>query len=163
VGAVTLPLEFNTMAHFLNFEVSGEPQPKGSMRAMRMGSKAILIPGGSDLQKQKLRAWERNLYEALDGAQGMITEPVEVWLLFRLSPVSSAPFRSRHAVKPDIDKLARAVLDCLTKTKVWKDDSLVADLVCSARYDESPGVTITVILRGEEEAQEAFEKKMGLR
>lgn len=58
---------------------------------------------------------------------------------------SSAP--PRPAVKPDIDKLTRAILDSLTAAGVWADDSRVVDLRVTKWYaDEAnpPGVRISV-------------------
>jgi crossover junction endodeoxyribonuclease RusA len=50
------------------------------------------------------------------------------------------------AGKPDIDKLARAVLDGLTAGGAWKDDSQVVQLYAGKSYadQDSPGCVITV-------------------
>jgi len=56
----------------------------------------------------------------------------------------SAP--SQPAVQPDIDKIARAVLDALTGT-VFADDKQVVSLVCRKHYADAhmPGVTVEVL------------------
>ena len=46
-------------------------------------------------------------------------------------------------VRPDIDKLARAVLDALTGI-VWVDDDQVVELVCRKRWWVEGGVRIQV-------------------
>lgn len=61
-------------------------------------------------------------------------------------PKSAPKTKTLAAVKrPDIDKLARAILDALTD--VWlRDDSHVVELCATKRLalvDEQPGVTIT--------------------
>ena len=45
--------------------------------------------------------------------------------------------------RPDIDKLARAVLDALTM-RVWRDDGQVIELHASKRYAYTSGATVTV-------------------
>tara|TARA_R110002126_G_scaffold15112_4_gene62226 strand:+ start:1828 stop:2259 length:432 start_codon:yes stop_codon:yes gene_type:complete len=60
------------------------------------------------------------------------------------SLTKSAP--REKASKPDIDKLARALLDALTGVMFY-DDSQVVDLTVSKRYSDpgaSPGVEITI-------------------
>jgi len=47
-------------------------------------------------------------------------------------------------VKPDLDKLARAVLDGLTQGGAFKDDAQVCELLCRKRYGPRPGVVIMV-------------------
>lgn len=74
--------------------------------------------------------------------------PVAVDLVFvRPRPVSTPKSRTPPATKkPDVDKLARAVLDALTGI-AWADDSQVIDLRARKRLaeiGETPGVYITV-------------------
>ena len=45
--------------------------------------------------------------------------------------------------RPDLDKLARALLDGITGVVV-KDDSLVVDLMVGKRYGEAPGVVVEI-------------------
>jgi len=74
--------------------------------------------------------------------------PVVVAVEFRLSRPKSLPRRVVHCVrKPDIDKLARNVLDGLTGV-LFLDDAAVVDLRARKVYaapDEGPGATITVV------------------
>lgn len=61
-----------------------------------------------------------------------------------LSPKRLTPFATK---RPDIDKLARAVLDALTTTAVIADDSVIIDLHCTkviAEPGEESGCRITV-------------------
>ena len=54
----------------------------------------------------------------------------------------SAPLYKRTA--PDLDKLARAVLDALTHSGVLRDDALVVELHCSKQYADDPGVNVKI-------------------
>lgn len=49
-----------------------------------------------------------------------------------------------HAGKPDIDNLAKAVLDALTTLRLWGDDTQVADLRITKAYGTRAGCEISV-------------------
>ena len=72
--------------------------------------------------------------------------PVAVQLRFDLRrPVRGR--RSWPCVRPDLDKLARAVLDAITESGLVEDDGQVCELSAVKRYAESPddvGVTVEV-------------------
>jgi crossover junction endodeoxyribonuclease RusA len=71
--------------------------------------------------------------------------PVTVQLGFLLRRPKSTPKRVVFpAVRPDIDKLARAVLDAITSAGVIVDDSRVVSLSVTKRYDDRPGVRIWI-------------------
>jgi Holliday junction resolvase RusA-like endonuclease len=70
-------------------------------------------------------------WETVDG-------PVEIEVRFRLPRPKSRPEDVWHAVRPDVDKLVRAVLDALSSARLWRDDSQVAYLRVWKRY-ETPG------------------------
>jgi Holliday junction resolvase RusA-like endonuclease len=110
--------------------------------------------------KAPLRKWRdsiraatmaRHEGEPLDG-------PITVALAFQLVP----PKRPRWwapAVKPDLDKLIRAVLDSLSTTKdrktkasirgVITDDARIIHITAAKAYHGTPGVMITISQAGE--------------
>ena len=52
-----------------------------------------------------------------------------------------------HPYKPDVDNIAKAVLDALTKARVWRDDAQVHWLLVRRRWaiaDEKPGLWLEV-------------------
>ena len=49
-----------------------------------------------------------------------------------------------HIAKPDADNAAKAVLDCLTQIRVWRDDSLVSVLFIQKLYSNHPGANIRI-------------------
>lgn len=78
-----------------------------------------------------------------------VTGPIRLSLSFVMPRPKSTPKRSTPpAVKrPDLDKLARAVGDALTKV-VWADDSQIVRLDATKRIaevGEPPGVYISVV------------------
>lgn len=44
--------------------------------------------------------------------------------------------------KPDVDNLAKLILDAMTKSRYWKDDNQVAELSISKHWSEIPGVYV---------------------
>lgn len=128
--------------------VPGAPAPQGSKRHVGRG---ILIESSKAVGPWR----ERVALAAHSHARGLLGGPVSVDLTFVLPRPKSAPKRTTPpAVKrPDLDKLARAILDALTG--VWfADDSAVVSLFASKRLaeiEEPPGVHITIT--NAEEAQ----------
>lgn len=92
----------------ISFWVPGEPAPKGSKTAFKRGDKIVLVESSKSLKPfmdagRHVAAMHMTDKEPLKGSLGAaitfyVTRPASVT-------------RSRPNVKPDIDKLARAVLD----------------------------------------------------
>lgn len=142
----------------LSFEVRGLPVPQGSVRAFVRGGRAVVVG-----VKAPLAAWRgavateaRDVMTEADAAP--LQGPVAVHLWFRLPRPRShylpagktrpepelrldAPDYVQSA--PDIDKLVRACLDAMTAV-VFRDDSQVVRLVAQKRYDDVPGVAISI-------------------
>ena len=117
--------------------VPGTPRPQGSMRAMVIGGKARVFNASHDTLAQ----WRHSVTAAsvdLWGDHPPFDGPVAVKVDFALPRPPSIP-RKRWApiVKPDVDKLARAVLDALTGV-VFTDDARVVSLVAEKHYAEGP-------------------------
>lgn len=124
----------------ISIEVAGEPAPKGSMRAMLVRGRAMMIPGGSSANQRALHAWAKAVSESARASLGdrgpiFVDVAVEAHCVFRLPrPAShygrrgtllpSAPPDHWHIVKPDGDKLLRATLDALTGI-VFDDDARI--------------------------------------
>jgi crossover junction endodeoxyribonuclease RusA len=87
-------------------------------------------------QKSKqLTAWRNAIYQACAAVMDQpLTGAVEVEATFYLQEPKSAR-RSLPYVRPDIDKLARAVLDGLTGV-AFGDDGQVVRLLCNKHYGE---------------------------
>jgi Holliday junction resolvase RusA-like endonuclease len=126
--------------------VPGTPVPQGSVDVYRgriVGVKAPLKRWRTDVRAATMARHEG---EPLDG-------PIAVSLVFQIAP----PQRPRWwapAVKPDLDKLIRAVLDSLSTTKnrktkaivkgVITDDARIVTITATKTYHGKPGVMITI-------------------
>jgi Holliday junction resolvase RusA-like endonuclease len=114
-----------------------------------------------DSNAKRLHPWRDHVAREVQAARGGTTYsgPVRVDLLFmmprpkdhyrtgkyadQLKP--GAPFY--HTVKPDIDKLERAILDALTMGGAYTDDARVAMVTKSklyANHGTPTGVSITI-------------------
>jgi crossover junction endodeoxyribonuclease RusA len=130
-----------------SFFVPGKPAPQGSKRHVGRG---ILIESS-----KALGPWRERIAivarEATGGAgPRMFTagDPLAVHIEFVMPrPAGTPKSRTPAAVKrPDVDKLARAVLDAITDVLIH-DDSAVVHLQATKRLaaiDEPPGADVTV-------------------
>jgi crossover junction endodeoxyribonuclease RusA len=117
-------------------EVRGTPAPQGSKRHVG-GGRMIEVSRAVGPWREAVRA-ETQRAMISPGASGWIAEfdgPVEVIIDFWLNRPKSTPRKVVFPVKrPDLDKLARAVLDGLTAGGAWKDDSQVIRLGVAKYY-----------------------------
>ena len=138
----------------ISFNVDGEPRPQGSKTPVVRGGRAWLIEGKGDAPK-KHKAWREAVLKAAqqfadEVGHEPIDGPVEVAIEFRMHKPASKTLEKYWADrKPDIDKLARAVLDSIAgKDKpIVREDSRVVRLIAEKRYvkgDEQMGCRITV-------------------
>lgn len=138
------------------FTVDGVPRPQGRKSAITRGGRTVVVESGRKL----LQPWR----EAIAGAAARaIAEPfagpVRVELVFTMPrPLDHYAGRDRarplrenaprwHPHRPDLDKLARAVLDGLTGPALL-DDGQVVELVARKVYGESAGVIVALVERG---------------
>lgn len=139
----------------LQFDVPGIPQPQGSTRSFAKGGKVVTT---SD--NRGLRPWRDAVCWHAREAAGpyvVFAGPVVVSATFWV-PRPAGHFGSgrnagqlrmsapaRPTVKPDLDKLLRAVLDALSEAGIWRDDAQVVELGAVAkRYGDQPGAHIAI-------------------
>lgn len=124
--------------------VPGKAAPQGSKKAFVINGRAVLVDasGGN-------KAWRRLVTETIIADSGYIryTGPVNVSLTFWMEKAKSNK-TTLMAQKPDIDKLARSVLDAMTDSEIIEDDARVIYLTITKRWaepdDYMPGVLIHV-------------------
>lgn len=135
----------------LDFFAGGTPVPQGSKNAYVRGGRAVLVDANP-----RLKAWRAQVRAAAEaaiaeGGWETLDEPCRAYLGFTM-PRPKRPRWGVPAVKPDLDKLARAVFDALTDAGVWKDDSRVVSIEATKRYEDEeavPGVWVEVQSLGE--------------
>lgn len=113
----------------LQFTVDGEPAPQGSknFKGYR-GGKPVLVESSKGLP-----GWRASVTAAARTAMREsrlrfpLEGPLELAAVFAVRAPKRRPREFPH-VKPDIDKLLRAVLDSCTDAGVWGDDGQVVRL-----------------------------------
>jgi crossover junction endodeoxyribonuclease RusA len=145
-----------TAPEVLYFRVPGIAAPQGSISAFPTGNKTGKGKKVAITHKNKrTKPWRKAVKDVAETATEMhhgwstLTVPTKVAIEFYLPrPKSVSKTRLFPMVKPDIDKLARAILDALKDAEVIKDDNLVCDLTCTKRYaTELTPVGVEVIVR----------------
>lgn len=134
----------------VTFNVTGIPQPQGSKTPFKVGDRVVLVEGRRGPARAAFKSWrEAVTHEARQASEQLgrtITGPVVVACTFRFPTVKSDPYRRAHTTRPDVDKLARCVLDALTQSGLIVDDSQVSALVVDKFHTTgTPGVTVEVV------------------
>lgn len=130
----------------LTVTVLGTPVTQGSMK-MRRGR---VVHSNDDLRPwRELIAWHIRQDMHASGLTAPMDGPVEVRATFTIPRPPSVSARVRWAPwkKPDLDKLARGLLDALVLAGLLIDDGQVITLAMSKVYPQdgaAPGVTFTV-------------------
>lgn len=132
------------------FTVTGVPKPQPRPRAFarKMGEKYVarMYDDGS------AEAWKQAVCAASDAVKpaAPIEGPVSVSLQFFMArpktmkgPLTPQP----HIKRPDVDNLAKAVLDSLKLFGWWRDDSQIWSLLVTKEYHavgDHTGVVVTI-------------------
>lgn len=128
----------------LTFTVHGVPIPQGSHKGFVVNGRAVITQ-----DNKRTRPWRQDMTHAALEAMGdraPLLGPVQVLVQF-VMPRPKAHFRTGRnadqlrdgapkypAGKPDVDKLARNLLDSLTAAQVVRDDAQVVHLCAYKVY-----------------------------
>jgi Holliday junction resolvase RusA-like endonuclease len=138
----------------LNVElmIPGIAEPKGSFTAVRRGRFNILLNGGNSAAHERHKDWAHRVAhyaKATVAANAILSpcdEPMCFDVTFYLPRPKSAAKRTHCAVKPDIDKLLRAVFDPLKDILITEDSRFVGGSVKKVYADEAnpPGCWVRI-------------------
>jgi crossover junction endodeoxyribonuclease RusA len=142
------PALFDDTRKGIYFIVYAKPQPQGSSRGFHpKGSKHIIITSDN----KNLRPYRQQVslcaVAAMNemGAERIPRKiPVELRLRFYFQKPESRSKKAQMTVKPDVDKLVRAVGDSLSGI-CYDDDSQVTDLIVRKRYGVPERTEIEVL------------------
>lgn len=142
----------------LEMAIAGEPQPKGSLKAIPVKQKDGTLRVAMKNDNPKTKEWQDLMsFHATSEMRGASPweGPVVINAYFRLTrPKSHYMAKGKlrndlvveHIDKPDLDKLARCVLDALTGI-CYVDDCQVVTLAATKSYSDFsnyPGLTLVV-------------------
>lgn len=117
----------------INFTVYGTPRPQGSTRAFwKPGMQRAVIT----TDNKKLKPWRQQISDtavSLNAQMFPRETPVEVTMNFYFMRPKSAKKRLGMTVKPDGDKLVRAIFDAITGVLI-EDDSQVVEFHARKHY-----------------------------
>lgn len=123
------------------FEVDGVPVAQGSKSGYVVGKRAVV----TDSNRAVLKPWRSQIAAAAQAAHAgdRIEGPVLLVVEFRFVRPKSVK-REWPSVKPDIDKLERALLDGITDSGIWRDDAQVVEIRSSKLYADRPGIWVQI-------------------
>jgi crossover junction endodeoxyribonuclease RusA len=120
----------------IEFWVSGRPAPQGSKRHVGNGRMVEMSKGVGPWREAVRSEAQRMNAIPVEGA-------VAVAVYFYFTAPKSVK-RTMPSVRPDLDKLVRAVLDGLAMAGIFADDAQVTDLAASKRYGPRTGAVVRV-------------------
>lgn len=130
----------------------GQPRPRAFARG---GHARVYNPATAE-------GWKGEIARAVPPPEAPWTGPIRVSLRFlmprpkghygRGGILKPAMSRLPFLGKPDVDNLAKAVLDVLTVQRVWGDDTQVTWLEVSKHYESGGGPGCDIAVFGEEGA-----------
>ena len=126
--------------------IPGLPVPQPRAKATRRGSHAaVYTPTNADAWKAKIA------HEVAEVVKAPMVGALRVHLRFRF-PRPKSHFGAKglrptapeyHTGRPDVDNLAKAILDAL-RGIAWTDDGQVSILRVSKTYKDTPGVEVEI-------------------
>lgn len=124
--------------------IEGVPIPQGSKTARIIRTPKGPIASLYNDNDKVLKPWRKTVTAAA-AALGVVRVegPVVVDVEFRTVRPKSVK-RQHPTVKPDVDKLQRALFDGITDAGVWRDDAQIVDVHATKVYADEPGVLIRI-------------------
>lgn len=126
----------------VQLRIVGTPKPQGSKRVFN--GRVVEAAGNA------LKVWRKQIADAclaqVNEDHRLMLGPVRVEVDFYLERPKTVK-RSMPIVPPDVDKLARGLLDGIGQSEVvWGDDSQVVELIARKEYADviEPGAFITI-------------------
>lgn len=121
--------------------IIGIPKPQSRPRTFQAGVRIITwSPKTSWYGLVYAMALQNRPRPALDA-------PLSVEIDFIMPRPKSRKKDVWHTTRPDVENLLKPILDAFTQANFWRDDSLVARVLGTKRYqsdDEDPGAIVNV-------------------
>lgn len=142
-AGLTVPNPFALDPAELRCWVEGDPKPQGSKtpKGRRRNGSVVLV------ESADVGPWRDRVERAVRLAGVRLAGPVSVGLDFHLRRPANPKYPGAPAGPPDLDKLARAVLDALEAAEAVENDARVVEFHHLAKHWAAPGgagVHITV-------------------
>ena len=137
------------MTYMMQFTIDANPVAKGRPKFSKVGGFV------KTYSPKKTVDYEQIVRQTAAQAMGpteLLETPVAVYLYIRLPIPKSYPRKRSEAClkglerptkKPDIDNLAKSVLDGINGV-IWRDDSQIVSLHVTKVYSTQPGVDVLI-------------------
>jgi Holliday junction resolvase RusA-like endonuclease len=140
----------------VTFFVEGTPKGQPRARATIRGKHAgVYDPGTADGWKAAVAEVWRNVARSPEPFTGAVSVRLDFYMKRPAGHYGSgknagtlkATAPALHTSAPDLDNLAKAVLDVLTRLNAWPDDRLVTKLTVSRHWCDSGTPGCMIILK----------------
>ncbi len=137
------------MTFMLQFRIDGDPVPKGRPK---FSSRGGFVKTYTPKKTADYESIVRAAAQAAMGPTDLLETPLGVYLYIRLPIPQSHSKKRKEAClsgsekpikKPDIDNLAKSVLDGLNGV-IWRDDSQIVSLHVTKVYASGTGVDVLI-------------------
>lgn len=135
--------------------IPGDPPKQthqSSLRAFRIGKFCRIVKAKPTQETMLFHAQLLGLvlgYKTKEQVEHLIEGPAKVMIEFNFAhnkstPKSKADGAFPKITRPDLDNMAKTVLDGLTAAGCWKDDAQVSNLQLIKRHSTQPGTFIYI-------------------
>jgi len=138
----------------LNETINGKPKAQPRVKAFSRGGKAgVYTPSTADEWRRNvsvslIRHKDKNLSGAFEVELHFILDrPRSHYRTGRFKHIQKDDAPTYHTKKPDVDNLAKLILDVLTKINYWSDDSQVVSLKVTKQYSDVFDCGVRIITR----------------
>lgn len=137
------------MTYMMQFTIDANPVPKGRPKFSKVGGFVKTYSPKKTVDYEQI---VRQTAAQAMGSTDLLETPVAVYLYIRLPIPRSYPRKRSEAClkglerptkKPDIDNLAKSVLDGINGV-IWRDDSQIVSLHVTKVYSTQPGVDVLI-------------------
>ena len=126
----------------IKFFIPGVPVPQGRPRFSRQGNHVRVHTDPKTRKWRDVVRWASIKFRPSMPLEG----PLNVHLRFQMPRPKSLPKKVIHHIKkPDIDNLAKAVVDSLADARLFNNDSQIVYKTIRKVYSDKPGVDVTII------------------
>lgn len=140
----------------ISYFVAGVPKPQARPRMFRRGSFVSTYSPKTKWFSDVVKASKEKKQLMKECGLNQFVKEIALELVFNM-PIPKNTSKKKRAMlkfvtkKPDIDNLAKAVMDAIGKVEIWRDDSQIAILKASKVYSDNVGcqIVISEILEGE--------------
>ena len=126
------------MVKSLTIWMPGEP-PRSTAQQQLITRSGRVVPGKKVTAARQILEGRLSEHVPAEPFTGALSVTV-IWCWSRAEKKT----RAWKTTRPDVDNLAKMLLDVMTRVGFWKDDALVVQLSGAKIWNQEPGIKITI-------------------